>query len=404
MSLLPTDNVMAPPSPLVDEPDAINIVPLPVLLLPVDRSRSPVEEAKLSSDVIVTPPVFALTEEPLVIRTLPPWAAFPRPAVSSILLPAPTPLAPTDNVIAPPTAPEDEPLAIEIAPANALLTPVDIETAPDDEPDVDEVAPVAIATFPLAKLVEEPAAVCIVIPPDTPDVAEPLVICTAPPFRFVDAPAVREIALPAPTVLVPTDMLMAPPMDAPDDPLVMEIAPAAPLLAPDASDSDPEVELPVLVVVAPVAMVTEPVFLLPATPSDDFMEIEPVLSNAADPLVTNTSPPANAPAVGPAVKEMSLPAPLVLTPTDMLMAPPTAAADDPLVMEIEPAAPLLAPDAMTTLPDAATDPLVAVVAPVPIVMPPDPKLFAPLAAVCTVIAPLAPASAEPLEITTPPPV
>jgi hypothetical protein len=253
----------------VEEPDATNIVPLPVLLKPVDRVSCPVVNAELSSDPIVTSPDPADTEEPLLTRTLPPLLRFPEPAANSMLLPKPTPLAPTDNLIAPPSPPKDEPLVIDIDPAEPLLKPVDIDTSPDDAAPVNVVAPVPIAKSPLSELAAPPAAVCNVIAPDTPAAAEPLVTCTAPPFRFADAPAVREIALPAPTVLVPTDMLMAPPTADADDPLVMEIAPAAPLLAPDDNDRDPEVELPVLVVVAPVAMVTEPVFKLPATPSAD---------------------------------------------------------------------------------------------------------------------------------------
>ena len=259
---------MAPPRPLVEEPDATNIEPLPVLLKPVDKVSCPVVNAELSSDPIVTSPVPAVTEEPLVTRTLPPLPAFPEPAVNSTLLPSPTPLAPTDNLMAPPSPPEDEPLVIDIVPAEALLNPVDIVTSPEDEAAVNVVAPVPIARSPLSKLVALLAAVCIVIAPDTPAVAEPLVTCTAPPTLFVDAPAVKEMALPAPLVLVPTDTLMAPPNVDAEEPLVIEMAPAAPLLAPDASDRDPEEKLAVAVL-APVAIEMEPVFWLAATASAD---------------------------------------------------------------------------------------------------------------------------------------
>jgi hypothetical protein len=103
----------------------------------------------------------------------------------------------------------------------------------------------------------------------------------------------------------------------------------------------------------------------------------------------------------PAVKEIALPAPLVLLPTDTLIAPPIVDAEEPLVMEIDPADPLLKPVAITTLPESDADD--DVVAPVPIVTSPELKLVELLAAVCIVIAPLAPASEGPLVTDTPPP-
>ena len=88
---------MAPPWPLVEEPEAIKISPLPVLLKPVDRVSWPVVETELPTDPIVTSPVPVVTEEPLVTRTLPPLLRFPEPAVNSMLLPKPAPLLPTDR-------------------------------------------------------------------------------------------------------------------------------------------------------------------------------------------------------------------------------------------------------------------------------------------------------------------
>ena len=80
---------------------------------------------------------------------------------------------------------------------------------------------------------------------------------------LVDAPAVKEIALPAPLVLLPTDKLIAPP-DAPvDDPDAILIEPAELAAAPVEIDKDPELdgtpaevaaEEPVLISMLPVSL------------------------------------------------------------------------------------------------------------------------------------------------------
>ena len=176
-------------------------------------------------------------------------------------------------------------------PELTLLAPDETATLPEPDAPVNRVVPVPIVTSPELKLDAPLAAVCIVIPPDTPAVAEPLVTCTAPPTLLVDAPAVKEIALPAPLELAPTEMLMAPPYVVAEEPLVTETAPAAPLLAPDANDRAPDEKLAVAVL-APVAIVMAPVLWPGATASADFTAISPVLATSEAPLVSSSWPPA----------------------------------------------------------------------------------------------------------------
>ena len=167
---------------------------------------------------------------------------------------------PTDRLIAPPAPLDADPLAILMAPAEIVLSPVATVMVPEFTE-----APVARETSPLSiRLLE--SADCMVISPEVESVAPPLRIVTAPPTLFADNPAVNDIALPAPTPLVPTDRLIAPPTPLAEAPVLIAILPESVLLTPVEIDPAPELALAwVELVVSPVRMVMPPVCVLAAT-------------------------------------------------------------------------------------------------------------------------------------------
>ena len=143
-----------------------------------------------------------------------------------------------------------------------------------------------------------------------------------------------ETSLPVLCPLLPTDRIIAPPRPPDEEPLLIVTSPAAAALSPLNKAKSPEEEgVPLeVVLVAPVATVTSPDKVLPATESADFIVTEPVTLVSDAPPVTVIAPPFKF-VEPPADKAMVLPAPLVLLPTVMLIAPPWAALEEPLVID-----------------------------------------------------------------------
>ena len=110
------------------------------------------------------------------------------------------------------------------------------------------------------------------------------------------------------------------------------MAPELALLSPVDISIAPELDAVDVSLVSPVRIVMAPVLKLPATASAVCTVTAPVTLVSDAPPVTVIAPPFKF-VEPPADKAMVLPAPLVLLPTVMLIAPPWAALEEPLVID-----------------------------------------------------------------------